>query len=240
MKILLSFIAILLLLTSSVPFGFTDTTPQIDSSLNDESSLQPSSPTRKIISIDLEESVGLASGPPTKKEINNKIHYVESIGTSSKSIYLNENLQLITSSNNQKIHFDTIIAQPQTIVERISQSDKLRDERKKNSKIEMLHIDDTYQQNSYDDFSLIGLSISQKTFLIDFPQIISNSVIDYNFESVLQLIDDSSDQLHATIFNSFVLNFDSFFDLDVNFVVIISTPLVFFLFIFAEDVKFKI
>ena len=75
MKILLSFIAILLLVTSSVPFGFADTTPQIDSSLNDELPLQPSTPTRKIISIDLEESVGLASGPPTKKEINNKIHY---------------------------------------------------------------------------------------------------------------------------------------------------------------------
>jgi len=239
LKILLSFIAILLLVTSSVPIGFADTTPQIDSSLNDELPLQPSTPTRKIISIDLEENFGLASGPPTKNEINNKIQYVESFGSSDKSIYFNENLQLNTSSNNQKIHFDIIITQPQTIVDRISQSDKLRDERKKNSKIVMSYIDDTYQQNSQDDFSVIGSSISQKTFLVDPSQIISDFNINNNFENILQSIDIFIDSPLDTISNSFVLDFNSSFVLDVNFVVVIFAPLIFLLFIFAEDVKFK-
>ncbi len=240
MKILLSFIAILLLVTSNVPIGFADTTPQINSSLNDELPLQPSTLTRKTISIDLEENIGIASGSPTKKEINNITQYVDTVDSSNKLILLNEDLQLFTTHSNQKIHFDTIIVQPQTIVERISQSDKLRDDRKKNSKIEMLYIDDTYQQNSQDNFNLIGSSISQKTFLVDPLQIISDYNINKHLENVLQSVDLLIDSPLDIISDSFILDFNSSFDLDVNFVLLIFTPLLFFLFIFSEDVKFKI
>jgi len=137
LKTLLSFVVILLLVTSSVPIGFADTTQQIDPSLNDESPIQPSTQTRKTISISIEENVGLSSGSPIKKAIKNVVQYVDSF---NKLAYLNEDLKLITSSVDQKIHFDTIFTQPQTILERISQSDKLRDDRKKNSKIEMFSI----------------------------------------------------------------------------------------------------
>ena len=68
MRTLLSFIAILLLATSSFPIGFADTT-QTDSQ-NIESIEQPIVKTRKVLSISLEESVGITSEPPRKKQIN--------------------------------------------------------------------------------------------------------------------------------------------------------------------------
>ncbi len=68
---LLSFVIILLLVTSSVPLGFSNTIPQIDSPLDDESSIQSFTETRKTISITLDESIGLSSYPPIKQEIEN-------------------------------------------------------------------------------------------------------------------------------------------------------------------------
>ena len=125
--------------------------PQIDSSL------EPATQITKTISINLEEDVGLSSKPPTKNEMTNVPKYsdtIEKYGFDLVSIHLNEDLQLLTSYNNQKIHFSAIISQPQIILERISQSDKLRDDRKKNSKVEMF-TDDTHQSSSPDDFGLI-------------------------------------------------------------------------------------
>lgn len=154
----LSFVVILLLVASNVPIGFADTMPQIDSSLNDESQLEPATQITKTISINLEEDVGLSSKPPTKNEMTNVPKYsdtIDSVGFDLVSIHLNEDLQLLTSYNNQKIHFSAIISQPQIILERISQSDKPRDDRKKNSKVEMF-TDDTHQSSSPDDFGLIG------------------------------------------------------------------------------------
>jgi len=73
---LLSFIAILLLVTSSLPVGFADTTP-IDSS-TEESIEAPVIKSRKVISISLEESVGISSGPTKKKQIDNTYNNVDS------------------------------------------------------------------------------------------------------------------------------------------------------------------
>ena len=50
----------------------------------------------------------------------------------------------------------------------------------------MFYLDDNYQQNLSDDFDLTESLISQITVFVDLPQIISNSVIDYNFKNVLQ------------------------------------------------------
>jgi len=130
-----------MLVTSSVPIGFADTIPQIDSSLSDESPIQSSTQSRKTISVSIEENIGLSSGSPIKNAMNNVVQYIDSF---SKLAYLNEDLKLLTSSAEQKIHFNLIHIQPQTIVERISQTDKLRDDRKKNSKIETFYLDDTF------------------------------------------------------------------------------------------------
>ena len=93
----LSFVVILLLVASNVPIGFADTMPQIDSSLNDESQLEPVTQITKTISINLEEDVGLSSKPPTKNEMTNVPKYsdtIDSVGFDLVSIKFNENLQL--------------------------------------------------------------------------------------------------------------------------------------------------
>ena len=162
----LSFVVILLLIASNIPIGFADTIPQIDSSLNDESPLEPVTQIRKSISINLEEDVGLSSKPPTKNEMINVPKYTDTIslvGFDLVSIHLNEDLQLLTSYNNQKIHFNAIISQPQIILERISPSDKPRDDRKKNSKDEISYLDGIHQKDSSDVSSLIESPISQPT-----------------------------------------------------------------------------
>jgi len=95
----LSFVVILLLVASNVPIGFADTMPQIDSSL------EPATQITKTISINLEEDVGLSSKPPTKNEMTNVPKYsdtIDSVGFDLVSIHLNEDLQLLTSYNNQK------------------------------------------------------------------------------------------------------------------------------------------
>ena len=239
MKSVLTIILILFLVASNIPLGFSDlqqTDAPIPQNFVDDSSALNET---RIISISLHENIGIVSNQPSKKD---SIDY-SSISYTSESfkklVSLSEKLDIKTSLSEQQIQFNTFLKQPQATLDRISQIDKVKD-RKKNIKSEILYLDDTYKQDSSDDFNLIESPISQTTFFVDLPPIISNSVFDYNFENILQSIDGFVDPSLDTIFNSVVLNFYSSFDLDVNFVVIIFAPLVFFLFIFAEDVKFKI
>ena len=131
MRTLLSFIAILLLATSSLPIGFADITP-VDSS-NIVSIEQPIIQTRKTISVNLDESIELTTDAPRKKQIQNTSVFIAD--DTSKSIHFDEDLILLSSTSDQKIHFDSIIIQPQITIERILQTDKPRDDRKKNLKI---------------------------------------------------------------------------------------------------------
>ena len=239
MKSVLTIILILFLVASNIPLGFSDlqqTDAPIPQNFVDDSSALNET---RIISISLHENIGIVSNQPSKKD---SIDY-SSISYTSESfkklVSLSEKLDIKTSLSEQQIQFNTFLKQPQATLDRISQIDKVKD-RKKNIKSEILYLDDTYKQDSSDDFNLIESPISQTTFFVDLPPIISNSVFDYNFENILQSIDGFVDPSLDTIFNFVVLNFYSSFDLDVNFVVIIFAPLVFFLFIFAEDVKFKI
>jgi len=156
-----------------------------------------------------------------------------------KMIYLSESLHITSLIFEQTLALNSYITQPQATLDRISQIEKVKD-RKKNLKSEIFSLDDSYQQDLSDDFNLIESPNSLTTFLVDLSPIISNSVLDYNLENILQSIDGFDDPLLDTFFNSFVLDFNSFVVFDVNFVVVIFAPLVFFLFIFAEDVKFKI
>ncbi|PJC50640.1 MAG: hypothetical protein CO032_03750, partial [Nitrosopumilales archaeon CG_4_9_14_0_2_um_filter_34_16] len=230
MRTLLSFIAILLLATSSMPIGFADTT-SIDSS-NIESTEKPIVQTRKIISVNLDEAIDLTSDAPRKKQIQSPSLLIAD--STSKTILLDEDLVLLSSTSDQKIHFDSVIVQPQVIVERILQTDKPRDDRKKNPKIESLYLDDSDQQQS-DDMILIDSNILQKEFFVNQFKFISAPFYEQNIFEFINILDE---QLSVNTFN-YVSNFDTSFILDDSFVVVIFTPLVFFLFIFAEDVKFK-
>ena len=228
MRTLLSFIAILLLATSSLPIGFADITPT-DSS-NIESIEEPIIQTRKSISINLDENLGLSSDAPRKKQIQSTSVFIAD--DISKSIHLDEDLFVHSSTSDQKIHHDYVVVQPQPSAERIVQTDKLRDDRKKNIKIESLYHDDTVQQES-EKLILIDSNILQKTFFIDSFNLISNSIFEYDILESINDINENSLLIHS------ILNFDSSLLFDNSFVVVIFTPLVFFLFIFAEDVKFK-
>jgi len=239
LKSVLSLIIILFLISSSIPFGFADV-PIIDPTSSEITPIVSSTPKEfRNISVSLQESVGLSTNSPLEK---NSAVYPIIMSTSDslgKLIYLSESLHITSSMFEQTVELNSYTIQPQATLDRVSQIDKIKD-RKKNLKSVISDLDDTYKQDSSDDFNLIESPISQTTFLVDLPQIISNSVIDYNFENILQSINGFDDPLLDTFFNSFVLDFNSFVVFDVNFVVVIFAPLVFFLFIFAEDVKFKI
>jgi len=231
---LLSFIAILLLATSIFPIGFADTIPT-DSSNNESIELDVIQ--TKIILISLEEKIGLTSESPRKIKIENLSLFVDD--SQYKSIDLIEGLTFTTSSSDQKIHFDSIKDQPHTIIERIFQTDKIRDDRKKSLKIETLYLDDSYQQQSLDNSISINFNVLQTTFFTDPLKIICNPLCEYNFKNILESINISDELLTNNIFNSINIHFDSSFIFDNNFIVVIFAPLVFFLFIFSEDVKFR-
>ena len=231
MRTLLSFIAILLLATSSLPLGFADITP-IDSE-NIESIEEPIIKTSKIISINLDETMKLSTDAPRKKQIEDKPSVFIADYT-SKSIHLDEDLSIQTKTADLKTQFDYVIVQPQPSVERIVQTDKLRDDRKKNLKIESLYLDTLYEQES-EDLIPINSKILQTTFFADPFNMISELV---NEQNILESINIFEEQLVSHIFSS-VSNFDPSVLFDNTFVVVIFAPLVFFLFIFAEDVKFK-
>ena len=184
MRTLLSFIAILLLATSSFPIGFADTTPT--DSQNIESMEQPIVKTRNIISISLEESVGITSESPRKKQINNISNPIIIDDFGSKLIHLDEKLILDTSINNQKTHLDIIIVQPQTIIERISPTEKIRDDRKKTSKIDLSYLNENNQKQSSESLFLIESNIQQSTFFIDPLNLLSDPINQQNIKNILE------------------------------------------------------
>ena len=170
MKSVLSLIIISFLISSSIPFGFADLqqtdalTPQ---NLTDDSSAPKET---RIISIYLNESMGIASNQPSK---NDSIDYGSVTYTSEsfkKLVVFSESLGITSYTAEQQIQFNTFVKQPQATFDRVSQIDKVKD-RKKNLKSEIFYLDDTYQQDLSDDFNLIESPVSQTTFLVDLPQL---------------------------------------------------------------------
>jgi len=84
-----------------------------------------------------------------------------------KFINLDEDLILRTTTTDQSVHLDLFVVQPQTVIERISQQDKIRDDRKKNSNIEILYLDNTNQHESSDNLISLDSNILQTSFFID-------------------------------------------------------------------------
>ncbi|MFQ5476325.1 MAG: hypothetical protein ACE5DT_04755, partial [Nitrosopumilus sp.] len=173
--------------------------------------------------------------------------------SSGKTVYLSESLHITSSIFEQQVvAFNPHVTQPQATLDRVSQIDKIKD-RKKNSKIDLLLAGEFVDNSKTDDNLLLPdhspvptvpllilENVEQHSFYDEFSPFSENLLVNYNLKNILQSIDGSVDLSLDTIFDSVVLNFNSSFDLDINFVVVIFAPLVFFLFIFAEDVKFKI
>ena len=94
MKSILSLIIILFLISSSIPFGFADV-PVIDPTSSEITPIVSSTPKEsRSISVSLQESVGLATNSPLKK---NPLVYTTIMLTSDslgKLIYLSESLHI--------------------------------------------------------------------------------------------------------------------------------------------------
>jgi len=166
LKSVLSLIIILFLISSSIPFGFAEV-PLIDLTSSDISPIVSSTPKEsRSISVSLQESVGLATNSPLKK---NPISHPTVMLTSDslgKMVYLSERLDIISSIPQQIVSLNSYITQPQATLDRVSQIEKIKD-RKKNLKTEIFYLDDTYQQDLSDDFNLIESPISQTTFFVE-------------------------------------------------------------------------
>ena len=233
MKSVLSLFIILFLITSSIPFGFADISTN-DSTLSETSTIVSSTPKEsRNISVSLHESVGISTNSPQKKNTSidpSVLYESESFG---KMIYLSEDLKIFSSIHEQSVGHVSFVTQPQTTFDRILQIEQTKD-RKKNPKIESFYLDDLDQQQSEDLIS-IDSNVIQTTFFADPFNIISDLIYEQNISESINIFEEKS---ITNIFNS-VSNFDPSFIFDNSFVVVIFAPLVFFLFIFAEDVKFK-
>jgi hypothetical protein len=238
------------LITSIIPFGFADV-PVIDTIPSETSPLVSSTPKEsRNISVSLQESVGIATNSPQKKAPTFTPTIISTSDSLGKMVYLSESLHITSSIFEQTVALNSHIIQPQATLDRVAQIDKIKD-RKKNSKVDSF-LADEFVDNSKSDTDLllpdhlsastvpilISDNIAQQSY-VDFSTISENLLINYNFENILQSLDISTELSLDTIFNFNILNFDSTFDLDVDFVVVIFAPLVFFLFIYSEDVKFK-
>ncbi|MCV0430675.1 MAG: hypothetical protein K5781_03740, partial [Nitrosopumilus sp.] len=234
MKSAFSLIAILFLLTSGIPFGFAES-PSVDSPYEQSEIVSSTPKESRTISISLEESIGIKSNPPQKKNSEVNSNTVSESGHSKTNISLSEDLNLISSALEESVLHITFISQPQVIIERITQTDKTRDDRKKNSKIETLYLDDSHDQYSSDVLISIPTNILETSFFSDPFNFVSINQIDFDYViNSLNVFDKS----FTNTLDSFPI-FDLSFVSDNSFIIIIFTPLVFFLFIFAEDVKFK-
>ena len=111
MKSVLSLITILFLITSSIPFGFaeistTDLMPSYTSVI-----VSPTPKESRNISVSFYESVGVATNSPLKKNTaigSDIIIESENLG---KTVYLSEQLNLISSINEQTVVHHPLVAQ---------------------------------------------------------------------------------------------------------------------------------
>jgi len=119
LKSVLTFIIILFLITSGIPFGFADL--QQTDVLTSQNLINDSSAPKetRIISVSLHESMGMATNQPPKKDsigYSNAIYTSESI---NKLVYLSESLEIISSISEQQIQFNTFVIQPQAVLDRV-------------------------------------------------------------------------------------------------------------------------
>jgi len=238
LKSVLSLITILFLLTSSIPFGFAETTTN-DSTIPETLSLVSSTPKEsRNISVSLHESVGIASNSPQKKSSAINPTIISESEHLGKTIYLSEELNLISSILQQTVGHNSFVIQPQATLDRISPIEQIKD-RKKNSKIDLLSLDDSNQHEFSNNLISFDSNILKTSLFTDPLKLISDSIIEQNFENNLESINIFENESFENL-SVYVNILDPSFLFDNSFVILIFTPLAFFLFIFSEDVKFKI
>ena len=201
MKSILSLFIIAFLITSSIPFGFADhhidTVPQ-----NSESSSTQS----KIISVSLDENIGLESNKPADDKPIESANVVDGQDSFTKFVFFSESLDIKSSLVENQIYLKPFVVQPQTSIDRISQIDKPKD-RKKNSMLE-LFLDDDFNSQPFD--------IQLQSFNLE------NLFNIFNFESFLELHDQNNlldkfstlnNPLSVEYENNFSFNFENLFNL---------------------------
>ena len=151
MKSVLALITILFLITSSIPFGFTEIYGQ-DVIPTKTSPIVSSTPkeSRNIL-VSLHESVGITSNAPQKKVPTFEPTIMSTSDVLGKTIFLSERLDITSSILEQTVQLKSFVVQPQATLDRVSQIDKVKD-RKKNSKV------DSVLANEFVDDSVITTS----------------------------------------------------------------------------------
>ncbi len=222
------------MITSSVPFGFADpqqTDSLASTSLSDEFSTLKETRT---ISISLHESIGIASNHPPKKHSIDDASSIYTSDHSEKLISFSESLDITTSIIEQQIHINSLITQPQTILDRVSQIDKLKD-RKKNSKIDLLLIDQFVDEPKTVSTEL---SFDNIPILIQPLLILENNVHVGLFDEFLSYPDKLFTETVSELYSSDNFVNISFSETDHQYLLIIFTPFVFFLLLRSEGFEF--
>jgi len=131
LKSVFSVIVILLLLASSVPFELANAQPVLDSTITDSehSNISSTPEASNAISISLEENVGMKTGQPPDTGTNNYGNTIIDEQLTYQKVILSEKLGISTNLLDQSISIKSYKQQPQTIIERIWQPEKINNDR---------------------------------------------------------------------------------------------------------------
>jgi len=123
--------------------GFSEV-PVIDSTSSEISPIVSSTPKEsRNISVSLQESVGLSTNSPLKKNPIYQSYIMSTSDSLGKIVYLSENLHITSLIFEQQVISNSYVIQPQATLDRVSQIDKTKD-RKKNLKSKILYLDEYY------------------------------------------------------------------------------------------------
>ncbi len=239
MKSVLSLIIILFLISSNIPFGFTEV-PVIDVTSSEISPIVFSTPKEsRNISVSLQESVGISTNSPLEKDPTSQPIVMSTSSSLGKMVYLSESLHITSSIFEQTIALNSYIMQPQATLDRVSQIDKVKD-RKKNSKADLLLADESVDNLKIDITS--NLLLSNNLPILTDPLLILENNVQHNFYDEFLLFSENS-IIDPT--SKFIFSFDNllntlFSETDQQYVLIIFAPLVFFLLLRSEGFEFNI
>ena len=236
MKSVFSLIAILFLLTSSIPLGFAET--PIDSLESETSPIVSSAPKEsRNISISLQESIGMTSNDPQKKSSSINPNTISQSEDLEKVVYFSENLKISSSIFEQSVVHNMFVEQPQTSLDRISQIEKIKD-RKKNLKIDSLLSNELIVDEKIESSDLL---FSEFSSIQVNPLSILENINLHNLDQLFLFNENLFvDNLDQFTFSSDIFTNISFSETDQQYVLILFAPLVFFLLLYSEDFKFKI
>ena len=235
LKAVLSLITILFLITSSIPFGFADVTYSVTPVIDDSPIVSSTPKETRNISVSLNESVGIASNSPQKKTSFEKPLIMSESDRFGKMIHLSESLDINPSMLEQTVQLNSFIPQQPVAVER-TQSDKLKD-RKKNSKLDLLLVEETIVQPNSNTEILSPLNISP--IIYDPTSFLNNNIDPINLDLLFdeKFFEETTLQFFSTL--------DQLTTFDVSqttqqYFLVLLVPLTFFLLIRSEDLDLEL